>query len=101
MKPIMIAAPIAIALLSGCAGPTYVKGTAAEAPKNVAAAEEDVDFIAPDPMFAPPGTYEMDWEPKEAPPEPEIKPRKMIAKPHMVSEKQRGRLFVLPTTYEH
>jgi hypothetical protein len=102
MKPIMIfAAPLALALLAGCAGSAQV--APAEAPRNVAAADDEtLDVIVPDPAFAPPGTYEMDWEPTEPPPAKEIKPRKMIAKPHMVSEKRaRGRLFVLPTTYEH
>jgi hypothetical protein len=100
MKPIMIVAvPAVFALLTGCAG----SAVPAEAPQNVAAADEEaLEVIVPDPAFAPPGTYEMDWEPTEPPPEKEIKPRKMIAKPHMVSDKRtRGRLFVLPTTYGH
>ncbi len=91
-------APIALALLSGCST------TVREAPKapRTASVDEHV-FVLPAGDLAPPGSMVVSWEPTVAPPPPAVVPRKLVAKPHLVSNKgTRGRLFVLPVaTFTH
>lgn len=97
MKLAGIITALAIALLTGCAS----KQAPAEAPKNTASAQQEVDsdFVLPADYGAP-GTMEMSWEPTAAPPEQQVKPRKQDAKPHFVSTKKRS-LFALPVSRGH
>ncbi len=104
MKPAKIISVLApmLALLAGCAG--SVQGTDAKAPTQTAKAVEQVE----EPLVVlpyddgPPGSMDYSWEPTEAPPAPEVKPRKLDAKPHLVVPKaQKRKLFVLPTTFSH
>jgi hypothetical protein len=93
-----VLAPFALACLAGCATPTAQP----KAPKTASLADEGI-VVLPVSDMSPPGTMEMRWEPAaEAEPEP-VTARRLVAKPHLVSNKgTRGRLFVLPTTtFEH
>ena len=93
-------APLALACLAGCA--TTTAQELPKAPKTASLADEGI-VILPYNDMAPPGTMDVSWEPT-AEPEPEpVKAHRMVAKPHMVSNKHtHGRLFVLPTTtFEH
>lgn len=94
MKLAGIITVIGIALLTGCAK------APAPAPKTAAAPQEiDSDFVLPADYGAP-GTMEVNWQPTEAPPAKEVKPRKNDAKPHFVSTKKRS-LFALPVSREN
>jgi len=96
--PLAIVVP-ALAMLTGCStAPTRP----AEAPKTAQAEDEDFDVVLPYSSMQPEGSYEMDWQPTPEPTKKKAKPMKTRATPEMVAPKtSKGRLFVLPTTFEH
>jgi hypothetical protein len=90
--------PVSLLFASGCAG---VQGSAPAKAAQQTARVAEPRVILPSDM-GPPGSMDVSWSPTPPPPPKEIKPRRQDAKPHFVSDKRsRGRLFVLPTTYEH
>jgi len=101
MKPITVAAIVipALAMLTGC---TAAPVQPAKAPETAQAEEEDFDVIIPSSSMQPEGSYVMDWQPAPEPPKRKAKPMKTRATPELVApKKSKGRLFVLPTTFEH
>jgi hypothetical protein len=87
MKTTMILAIIALA--TGCSAPKPAPKTARVAPEPI---------VLPAVEEAPPGTMDVDWEPKEPPAPKPVEPKKLKAKPEMVAPTKAGRLFVLPTS---
>jgi len=52
--------------------------------------------------FAPPGTMSVSFTPPERPAAQQNEPRDMSVEPYIVSNKHgHGRLFALPTVYQH
>ena len=105
MKPVTrlsLLAPICFFLVSGCAA--SVQGTAKAPVKQTtqAVADEDTDVVVPYFDSAPPGSMDVAWTPSAPPPQKQAKPLKNHAQPHFISNKgTKGRLFVLPTSFEH
>lgn len=87
MKTPMILAIIALA--TGCSASKPAPKTARVAPEPI---------VLPAVEEAPPGTMDVDWEPKEPPAAKPVEARKLKAKPEMVAPTKAGRLFVLPTS---
>ncbi len=101
MKPINVAAILlpALAMLTGC---STAPVQPAKAPETAQAEEEDFDVVLPYSSMQPEGSYVMDWEPTPEPPKKEVKALKTRATPQLVApKKSKGRLFVLPTKFEH
>jgi hypothetical protein len=100
MKTAIIITTLAsLAFATGCAG--NVQGNAsAKAPQQTAKAQEPVVVLPYD--MGPGGEMSVSWQPAAPPPVKKAKARKIVAKPHFVSGKRnKGRLFLLPTKFEH
>jgi len=94
---ISVLVPLSLVFVTGCAGSAQ---TAAKAPKHTAKVQEPVVVVPYD--MGPPGAMDVSWEPTPPPPPKKVKALKNQARPHMVSTKRaKGRLFVLPTKFEH
>ncbi|MEM1031273.1 MAG: hypothetical protein AAF928_19880 [Myxococcota bacterium] len=92
---------LAVATAGGCSRASV---PVPEAPRTAQAADEDdeFDFILPSRAMQPEGSYEMSWEPAPPPPKRTVKPLETRATPEFVAPKtSKGRLFALPTKFEH
>lgn len=74
-------------------------GCSATPAPRAPARSEKVAIVLPSSEEPPPGTMDVDWEPKAPPPPRQIVPRRLDAKPQLVSPttSSHGRLFALPT----